>query len=97
MAEKLERLAWKDGKIVDSKSNDLTDKAKGVGGKKEITLSRKKEFKNYVLKLLDDLKKTNKIYEKVNSYVVLKELKENVSSGAIGSSLFTYEFQYSQI
>jgi len=96
MEGELERLAWKDRKIVDSKSNDLTDKAKGVGGKKEITLSRKKEFKNYVLKLLDDLKKTNKIYEKVNSYVILKELKKE-RSWSCGASIFIYEFQYSQI
>ena len=96
--EKLEILFWKKGKIIDSKGKDLTDKAKGIGGREEkmFGFTNKKKFEYYALNLLDNLKKTNKMYEDVNSYVILRRRKIVPPTITFGDFL-AYEFQYSQI
>ena len=96
MIKRLEKIFWKEGKIINDQGHDLTDKAEGIGGIQKVDLFHKKDFKNYVLKLLDELRKTNSIYEKANSFVILKKFKKE-SPGTISTPLFIYEFQYSQI
>lgn len=100
MERRLKEIFWKEGKIIDSQGNDITEKARGIEGMEEVILNEDKhDFEDYVLVHLNDLKKTDKIYETVNSYIILNKSylppRGTLSFGF--NSAFSYKFQYSQV
>ena len=91
---RLEQIFWKEGKFVNSKGKEV--KAKQIGKSSLLETCAHGNLGDYLLEILDSLKRKEKIYEEVNAFLKGDEL-QNVGTFSLGYCVSIQSFNLYKI